>query len=109
MSDLSELERPEVAQRVTDQRMRLSAAIRKGATTIKDAHHYLQGVGCGCVVAQAAVGYGHADAHGSWRALFEFVKKESGHSIDRLLDLEAQHIGGRSGLQIADWLEARGH
>lgn len=100
---------PQTAEQA-NRKLKLSEAIRIGATKLKENQSWLNGDGCGCAVAMAAVAFG-ADPmrHQPWRKTLALVSERTGHSADYLqTDVEQKHCNGMPALEIADWLETQG-
>ena len=91
-------------------KLKLSEAIRIGAQRIREDKNWLNGNGCGCAIAMAAVAFG-ADPweHQAFTETMELVERHTGLSRKFLDEVDRNHCSGISALSIADRLEAQGY
>lgn len=106
MSDESitrHLEQPQVGT------LKLSEAIRIGGQRLREETSWLNGDGCGCVIAMAAVAFG-ADPHRHQHMdeTYRLVSKQTDLPVSFLRGVEFRHNKGEKALSIADWLESQG-
>lgn len=94
--------------------MKLSEAIRKGHTMIRETRSVFVGDGCGCAIGAAWYGLGrnfddrftdsgiiHAEGIMRW------VSEQTGIPYSVMQTISARHCGGMTRLELADWVERK--